>query len=79
MIIEKKILREIKCKSINIQDQTYLHIKHKTHDKNKFHIKIILKSPELKKMNKLFSTRKIYKILEEELKSHIHSIQVELI
>ena len=78
-LIEKKILKQIKCNSIQVKDQTYLHAKHKSHDKNKFHVKLVLRCPELKKMSKLLSTRKIYKILDEELKSYIHSIQIELI
>ena len=46
--------------------------------KNKFHIKLIIKSDELLKMNRIESTKKIYKILDHELKYHIHSIEVLL-
>ena len=38
-----------------------------------------IKSYELSKMSKLISTRTIYKILSDELNTHIHSIQIELI
>tara|TARA_B100001123_G_scaffold397554_1_gene480878 strand:+ start:1708 stop:1821 length:114 start_codon:yes stop_codon:yes gene_type:complete len=33
-------------------------------------------SSELRKMNKIESTKKIYSILDEELKKYIHSIQI---
>ncbi len=78
-LIKKKISNEINCDFLDIQDKTYLHIKHDTHEKGKFHIKIILKSTELTKTNKILSTRKIYNILSNELKNYIHSIQIELI
>ena len=64
---------------MEVQDKTYLHLKHKTHNKDKFHIKLVLQSLELSKLSKIESTKIIYKILEEELNSHIHSIQIELI
>ena len=44
--------------------------------KGKFHLKINLNSIELKNMNKIESNKKIYKILDKELKEFIHSIQI---
>jgi len=35
-----------------------------------------LSSNELKIMNRIESNKKIYKILDKELKEHIHSIQI---
>mgnify|MGYP001161349442 FL=1 len=78
LIIEKKISQNISCKKIIIEDKTFLHKNHKSHEKNKFHIKLIIKSDELLKMNRIESTKKIYKILDHELKYHIHSIEVLL-
>ena len=59
LIIEKKILQNIFCKKITIEDKTYLHKKHKGHEKNKFHIKLTIQSDELIKMNRIDSTKKI--------------------
>ena len=78
LIIEKKISQNISCKKIIIEDKTYLHKKHQGHEKNKFHIKLKIKSDELLKMNKIESTKKIYKILDYELKEFIHSIQISI-
>ena len=39
-------------------------------------IKILIKSDELKKMSKIDSNKKIYKILENEIKNSIHSLQI---
>ena len=78
LIIEKKISQNISSKKIIIEDKTYLHKNHKGHEKNKFHIKLIIKSDELLKMNRIESTKKIYKILDYELRHYMHSIEVSL-
>ena len=45
---------------------------------NKFHLKITIESEELMKLNKIESNKKIYKILDLELKNHIHSLQISI-
>ena len=78
-IIKKKIEQNITVESINIEDKTFLHKKHLSHDINKFHLKLIIKSNELQKMEKIESTKKIYNIISKELKEYIHSIQISII
>ena len=75
-IVKKKLLNQINIESINIEDKSFLHKNHKGNQKEKFHLKIIIVSKELKKMNKIESNKKIYNILDEELKEFIHSIQI---
>ena len=75
-IVKKKLTDQIRIDSINIEDKSFLHKNHAGNQKGKFHLKINLKSPELKDMNKIESTKKVYKILDEELKNYIHSIQI---
>ena len=77
-IVKNKLEQNITCEKIQIQDKTFLHKKHKTHDKKKFHLKLIIASNYLKKKNKIESTKEIYKILENELKNCIHSIQISI-
>ena len=77
-IVKNKLEQNITCEKIEIQDKTFLHKKHKTHDKKKFHLKLIITSNYLKKKNKIESTKEIYKILENELKNYIHSIQISI-
>ena len=76
-IIKQKISKEVLIEDIEIEDKTFLHVKHKNFQKSKFHLKIIIKSESLSKMKKIDSTKKIYKILEFELKNYIHSIQID--
>ena len=75
-IVKNKLEQNITCEKIEIQDKTFLHKNHKTNEKNKFHLKLIITSNYLKKKNKIESTKEIYKILEIELKNYIHSIQI---
>ena len=76
-IIKQKISKEVLIDDIVIEDKTFLHVKHKNFQKSKFHLKIFIKSENLSKMKKIDSTKKIYKILEFELKNYIHSIQID--
>ena len=75
-IVKNKLIKNIVCDNIEVEDKTFLHKNHTSHDKNKFHIKLIITSSDMKKKNKIQSTKEIYKILEEELKKNIHSIQI---
>ena len=75
-IVKNKLQNNIVCDNIEVEDKTFLHKSHASHDKNKFHIKLIITSDYLKKKNKIESTKEIYKILEKELKYNIHSIQI---
>ena len=74
--IKTKLLESSLVEKVIIEDKTYLHIKHLSHDKNKFHLKLTISSKELKKMSKLDATKKINNILKDEIKNYIHSIQI---
>tara|TARA_B100001093_G_C26636226_1_gene931065 strand:- start:690 stop:950 length:261 start_codon:yes stop_codon:yes gene_type:complete len=77
--VKKKLQDQINIEEIKIEDKSFLHKNHSGNQNGKFHLKINLKSTELKKMTKIESTKKIYKILEYELKEFIHSIQIIII
>tara|TARA_B100001027_G_scaffold33121_1_gene20110 strand:+ start:45 stop:305 length:261 start_codon:yes stop_codon:yes gene_type:complete len=74
--IKKKIFGKIQCEKIYIEDKTFLHKKHKNFDPKKFHLKIKIKSVELKSMEKIKANRYVFTILGKELKNEIHSIQL---
>ena len=77
-LVKEKITKEITIQKINIEDKSFLHKDHINNSPNKFHIKITIISDELKLKKKIDSTKKIYKILDNELKSYIHSIQLSI-
>ena len=74
--IENKLLKDTSIKDVKIIDNTYKHLKHNSHQKGKFHIKLEINSDTLKKTNRVKSNQVIYKILSEELKTDIHSLQI---
>ena len=46
--VKKKIKKNIDIENILIEDKTFLHKNHPGHESNKFHLKITIKSEELK-------------------------------
>ena len=75
-IVKKKLLNQIEIESIQIEDKSFLHKNHVGNQKGKYHLKLTIISKELKNMKKIESTKKIYRILDVELKEYIHSIQI---
>ena len=75
-IVKKKLQSQIVIEDIFIEDKSFLHKNHSGNQPNKFHLKISLKSNQLKKMKRIESDKKIYKILNNELKESIHSLQI---
>ena len=75
-IVKKKLINEIVIEDIKIEDKTFLHQKHQGYQEGKFHLKLIINSKELKKLNRIESNKKIYKILNDEMNIYIHSIQI---
>tara|TARA_B100001057_G_scaffold361047_1_gene363413 strand:+ start:167 stop:427 length:261 start_codon:yes stop_codon:yes gene_type:complete len=74
--VKKKLELNINIQNIIIEDKTFLHKNHQGHDPKKFHLKIKIQSNELKTLNKIERSKKVYKILDQELKTNIHSLQV---
>ena len=75
-IVKNKLETEIVVQNLKIEDKSFLHKNHKGHQEGKFHLKLIINSKELAKISKINSTKRIYKVLDIELKKHIHSIQI---
>jgi BolA protein len=75
-IVKKKLQSQINIENINIEDKSFLHKNHTGNQEGKFHLKITIESIELKKLSRIDSNKKIYKSLNEEINSYIHSIQI---
>ena len=76
--IKEKIINNIQVSNIEIIDNTHIHKKHKSFNKSKLHLKIVIDSEYLKSLNKLESHKKIINILKEEIKTKIHSIEIKI-
>ena len=77
-IVKNKLETQIVIQDLKIEDKSFLHKKHKGNQEGKFHLKLIIKSDELTKLNKIESTKRIYNVLTIELEKYIHSIQILL-
>ena len=75
-IVKKKLTDEIDIESIKIEDKSFLHKNHAGNQEGRYHLKIIMGSNELKALNRIESNKRVYKILNEEMKEYIHSIQI---
>ena len=76
--IKEKINKKIEPENIILIDNSSLHVKHKSFDPNKFHLKIIVKSQKLKDMNKVEAHKEIFSILKDEMNSRIHALEIEI-
>ena len=77
-IVKNKLEMEIVIQDLKVEDKSFLHKNHKGHQEGKFHLKLIIKSEELTELTKIASTKKVYGVLNIELKEYIHSIQIAL-
>ena len=77
-LVKEKINKKIVADSIIIIDNSHLHSKHKSFDKNKFHLKIIIKSERLKNMDKINAHKEIFSILKDEMNNKIHALEIEI-
>ena len=76
--IEQKINKKINPENIILIDNSHLHSKHKSFDKNKFHLKLIIKSKKLKDMSKIMAHKEIFLVLKDEMISKIHALEIEI-
>ena len=78
-ILKEKLTKKIKINNIKIENKSFLHKKHKGFSKDKFHIKLTIKSSELKKLSSIEANRKIYGVLNDEMNKSIHSLQITIV
>ena len=76
--IKEKITKNIQVNNVEIIDNTHLHKKHKSFNKSKIHLKIIIKSESLKALSKIASHKKIIDLLKEEIETKIHSLEIKI-
>ena len=76
--IKLKINEEFHPEQLELIDNSYLHTTHKSFDSRKFHLKIIIKSDRLKKMNKIQAHKAIHSILKKEMLTKIHALEIKI-
>ena len=76
--IKVKLNKEFNPKKLILVDNSYLHTKHKSFNPNKIHLKIIIESNELKKIEKIEAHKAIFNLLKHEMKEKIHALEIEI-
>jgi BolA family transcriptional regulator, general stress-responsive regulator len=76
--IKKKINKELEPEEISIINNSHLHTKHKSFNPEKYHLKIIIKSSKLRKMDKITSHKLIFSILKSEMINKIHALEISI-
>ena len=75
-IVKNKLNNEFVIEQVDIEDKSFLHKNHAGHQEGKFHLKVTIASNELKNLSRIEGNKKIYKVLDKEIKEHIHSLQI---
>ena len=76
--VKEKIRNKLNPEELSLIDNSFLHTKHKSFDPKKFHIKLVIKSKELKKISKIESHKIIFSILKDEMNNRIHALEIEI-
>ena len=76
--VKKKINNKINPEKIVIIDNSNLHRSHKSFDAKKYHLKIIITSRKLKKIDKIEAHKKIFSTLKDEMNDKIHALEIEI-
>ena len=78
-IILDKIKQNIVCENVQVNNKSHLHRHHSQSPKNNnSHFEVIISSAELKKLKTVDAHKKIYSILNEEMKNTIHSLEIKI-
>ena len=78
-IILDKIKQNIVCENVEVNNKSHLHQHHAQSPKNNnSHFEVIISSTELKKLKIIDAHKKIYTILNEEMKNTIHSLEIKI-
>ena len=76
--IENKIKLKVKLEKLEIVDNSSKHKGHKSFSPERYHIKLILKSKYLSSIPRLEAHKIIKKILNEDLKTKIHALEINI-
>ena len=76
--IKKKLTKNLKSEELKVIDQSNLHKNHKSFQKNKYHIKLEIKSNELNLLTRIEAQKKIMNILRNDLALKIHALEIKI-
>jgi BolA family transcriptional regulator, general stress-responsive regulator len=76
--INIKLKKKIAIEELEIVDNSHKHKGHKFYSPEKFHLHLKIKSIYLKSISRLNAQRLVMKILEKDLKTKIHALEISI-
>lgn len=76
--IEEKLRNNLKIEKIDIVDNSHKHKGHKFFSPEKYHLKLKIKSLHLKSISRINAQKMIMKVLQDELKTRIHALEINI-
>ena len=76
--IKDKLKENIKIESIELIDNSYKHKSHKFFSSEKYHIQLKIKSLYLNSISRISAQKMVMKVLEDELKTKIHALEINI-
>ena len=78
--IYKKLYTNFKPSSLKVENESHLHKNHSQSPKGgNSHFYVEIKSSVFNNMSRLQSQRRIYKVLENEMKSFVHALRIKIL
>ena len=77
--IKTKIQKKIEIENIEIIDNSYKHVRHKSFSPDKFHLELKIKSSYLQSISRINAHKLIMKILSEDLKNKINALEINIV
>tara|TARA_B100000029_G_C16803634_1_gene677685 strand:+ start:27 stop:281 length:255 start_codon:yes stop_codon:yes gene_type:complete len=76
--IKEIINQKFEPEYLLLKDNSSLHNTHKSFDRNKFHLKLTIKSKKMQSLTKLQAHRLIFESLKNEMKDKIHALEIDI-
>ena len=78
--IYKKLFINFKPSFLKVENESHLHSNHAQSPKSgNSHFSVTIKSKILDKLNRIDGQRKVYDVLEKEMKNHIHALKIKIL
>ena len=76
--INIKLKKKIAIEELEIVDNSHKHKGHKFYSPEKFHLHLKIRSIYLKSISRLNAQKLVMKILEKDLKTKIHALEISI-
>ena len=76
--IISKLKKELEIEQIEIVDNSYKHVTHKSFSPNKFHLHLKIKSLYLNSLPRVKAQKEVMRVLKEELSNKIHALEISI-